>query len=62
MRKLRYTTLFVLLLTAFSCDSLLDVEADGTISGDVLTNDAAIESALIGAYYNFGGIFEDDGC
>lgn len=56
MKMLRYTTLFVLLLTAFSCDSLLDIDADGTISGDVLTNDAAIESALIGAYYSFGGI------
>ncbi len=56
MKTLRYTTLFVLLLTAFSCDSLLDIDADGTISGDVLSNDAAIESALLGAYYSFGGI------
>lgn len=56
MKTLRYTTLVVLLLTAFSCDSLLDIDADGTISGDVLSNDAAIESALLGAYYSFGGI------
>lgn len=56
MKMLRYTTLFVLLLTAFSCDSLLDIEADGTISGDVLSNDAAIENALLGAYFSFGGI------
>lgn len=56
MKTLRYTTLIVLLLAAFSCDSLLDIEADGTISGDVLSNDAAIEDALLGAYYSFGGI------
>lgn len=56
MKTLRYTTLIVLLLTAFSCDSLLDIEADGTISGDVLSSDAAIENALLGAYYSFGGI------
>lgn len=56
MKMLRYTTLFVLLLTAFSCDSLLDIDADGTISGDVLSNDASIENALLGAYYSFGGI------
>lgn len=56
MRTLRYTTIFALFISVFSCDSLLDIEADGTISGDVLSNDTAIENALIGAYYSFGGI------
>ncbi|MBV6644536.1 MAG: RagB/SusD family nutrient uptake outer membrane protein [Cyclobacteriaceae bacterium] len=38
-----------------SCDNLLDIEADGTISGDVLNNTENIEQALVGAYYSLAG-------
>lgn len=39
-----------------SCDELLDIEAEGTISGDIYDTQENIEKALIGAYYGFGGI------
>ncbi len=54
MKKIYTSFLLILILTR--CSSLLDVEADGRISGDILTDDETIEQALIGAYYNFGGI------
>ncbi|MEM7297469.1 MAG: RagB/SusD family nutrient uptake outer membrane protein, partial [Bacteroidota bacterium] len=41
-----------------SCDTALDVEADNSLSGNALTNDANIQSALLGAYVNFMGIFD----
>ncbi len=51
----KYTfTIFILLVSG--CSEVLDIEADGTISGDVLTNDITIEQSLIGAYYGLGGI------
>jgi len=43
-----------LILTA--CEQALDIEADGTISGDILVDNASVEQALLGAYYSFGGI------
>ncbi|NQZ75511.1 MAG: RagB/SusD family nutrient uptake outer membrane protein [Ekhidna sp.] len=42
--------------TAISCDSLLDIEAENSLSGDILTDQSSMESALNGAYYNFFGI------
>ncbi|MEM9329269.1 MAG: RagB/SusD family nutrient uptake outer membrane protein [Bacteroidota bacterium] len=56
MNKIVRTSLFVLTLFAISCDALLDIEADGTITGDVFSNPERIEEALLGAYYSFGGI------
>lgn len=41
-----------------SCESLLDIDAENTISGEVLKDDASIEQALIGAYYNLMGIYD----
>ena len=51
-----YTTVILTVFALNSCDQLLDIEADGTISGEVLTNAENIEQALTGAYYNLGGI------
>jgi hypothetical protein len=53
---LRNVTLSLLSVVIFSCDSLLDVDAEGTISGDVLTSEAIIQQSLLGAYYSLGGI------
>lgn len=39
-----------------SCDEVLEIEAEGAISGDVFNNRENIEKALTGAYYSFGGI------
>ena len=39
-----------------SCESMLDVDAEGTISGDVMVNEATIQQSLTGAYYSLGGI------
>jgi hypothetical protein len=43
---LRNVTLSLLSVVIFSCDSLLDVDAEGTISGDVLTSEAIIQQSL----------------
>jgi len=48
----------VLLLSGISCNSLLDIEADGNISGDIYATEAGIQNALVGAYYNLGGIYD----
>ncbi|MFY0600795.1 MAG: RagB/SusD family nutrient uptake outer membrane protein [Cyclobacteriaceae bacterium] len=50
--------LFLMILLGTSCDSLLDVDADGNISGDVYESEANIKSALSGAYYSLGGIYD----
>lgn len=48
---------FTLVLASFSgCDSLLDIEADNSLSGDLLINQENIENALNGAYFNLMGI------
>ncbi len=39
-----------------SCDSLLDIEASNSQSGDILTDVASFQHALTGSYYNFCGI------
>ncbi|MFY0653616.1 MAG: RagB/SusD family nutrient uptake outer membrane protein [Cyclobacteriaceae bacterium] len=39
-----------------SCNQILEIEADDTISGDIYTDQANIEKALISAYFSFGGI------
>ena len=56
MRELKNILLVTGLLMACSCESLLDIDADGTISGDVLSNPERVEQALLGAYYSLGGI------
>ncbi|MFT6865705.1 MAG: hypothetical protein ACJA08_000530 [Cyclobacteriaceae bacterium] len=48
----------ITLIFGASCDSLLDVEADGNISGDVFKSEANITAALYGAYYSLGGIYD----
>jgi hypothetical protein len=37
------------------CSSLLEVDAEGQITGDVLKDTESIQQALVGAYYNLGG-------
>lgn len=54
MKKYLYILSTVACLT-YSCEQLLEVEADGAIGGDVLTNTARMEEALTGAYYSLGG-------
>ncbi|MFC2123846.1 RagB/SusD family nutrient uptake outer membrane protein [Bacteroidota bacterium] len=56
MKKLYKYTFAIFILLVSGCSDVLDIETDGTISGDVLTNDDTIEKSLIGAYYSLGGI------
>lgn len=55
MNKLYKYPLIILLALLASCDSLLDINADNMISGNVLTDTESIQSALNGAYFNFSG-------
>lgn len=48
--------LLLLLIASFSCESILEVEPEGTIAGDALKDAESIQKALTGAYYNLGGI------
>ncbi len=56
MKVLKNIILASILFVTFGCESLLDIEADGTISGDVLSDPDRIEEFLLGAYYSLGGI------
>lgn len=57
MKAKRLVTYIILICTSLvSCDKILDIEAEGTISGDIYDTKENIEKALIGAYYGFGGI------
>lgn len=56
MKNIAIYTVLMLSLIFASCEKLLDVEAENTISGDVLKDTESIQKALIGAYYNFCGI------
>ena len=56
MKNIYKYTFTVFMLLVSGCSEVLDIETDGTISGDVLTNDDTIEKSLIGAYYSLGGI------
>ena len=56
-KNLNYTLLLITFLF-LSCDSLLDVDADNTISGDVIVDDASALNVLNGAYFNLYGIYD----
>lgn len=58
MKKLIKYTVLLSLCFQFSCDDLLDVEAENSLSGDVLNSQEAIEQALQGAYFNLYGIHD----
>ncbi|SNS42997.1 Starch-binding associating with outer membrane [Ekhidna lutea] len=47
---------FLLASITFSCDNLLDIDAENSLSGDILTDQESVEQALNGAYYNFFGM------
>lgn len=55
MRRLYTLLAIVALIQLPSCDNLLDIEEDGQITGDVLSDAERIQQALTGAYYNLGG-------
>ncbi len=55
MNKIYILSILVSII-ALSCSDTLDIDAAGTISGNVLTNDENIEQSLVGAYYSFSGI------
>ncbi len=51
--------IFIAIVSAallYSCDSLLEVEAENSIIGNIYDSPENIESALTGVYYNLGGI------
>jgi len=58
MKKNSTYILFLLSLVLFACDSLLEVDADNTISGDIIVDDASAQNVLDGAYFNLFGIFD----
>ena len=47
-----------MIISLSACESMLDVDAENTISGEILTNQEDIESALNGAYFNLMGIYD----
>lgn len=47
-----------LLLSLFSCDSMLEIDASKNISGDIYNSSENIQAALYAAYYNLGGIYD----
>lgn len=47
-----------LLSVIWSCEKVLDIEADNSLSGNVLTDEASIDEALTGAYVNLMGIYD----
>ena len=56
MRNIKLTTFLLASVTFIQSCSLLDIEAENTISGDVYTDQTSIQNALNGAYYNYAGI------
>lgn len=61
MKVLRIFAFILPLFFLASCEGMLDIDAENTISGDVLTDEAAIEKALNGAYYSLMGIYDGSG-
>ncbi len=47
---------FVLFISTTSCDDLLEIEASNSLSGEQLVDEASIQQALTGAYFNLMGI------
>ncbi len=58
MKYLIQLIAIVVMALSISCDSLLDVEADGVIGGEIYNSQENIQKALNGAYYSFGGIYD----
>ncbi len=58
MKYLRLIVIMLSLGTMISCESLLDIDAENTISGDILTDEASIQKVLNNAYYNLMGIYD----
>ncbi|WP_421874189.1 RagB/SusD family nutrient uptake outer membrane protein [Marinoscillum sp.] len=56
MKKYYPYIIIAIISLSSSCSSLLDVEAENTISGNVLTDAETIQKALTGCYYTFNGI------
>lgn len=55
--KMRQSIAFLLLCTALiSCNDILEIDAENSLSGDLLVDQESIENALNGAYYNLFGI------
>lgn len=53
----KFTLLLIpLFVASYACDSILEIEPDGIIGADVLTNDEDLERALTGTYFNLAGI------
>lgn len=55
MKKHIYIYILIASFLFVGCSDLLDIDAEGTIGGDVLQNTKVIEEALNGAYYSLGG-------
>lgn len=54
---MKNTALALIILLLFSsCSDLLDIDAENTLSGDVLNNESNIQKSLNGAYLNLYGI------
>lgn len=50
---------FLLISVLFlGCNSLLDIEAENSLSGNIFVSDQNFEDALNGAYVNLGGIYD----
>ncbi len=53
----KFTLILIpLFIASYACDSILEIEPDGIIGADALTNGEDLERALTGTYFNLGGI------
>ncbi len=58
MKRLTTYSIISLLAIVISCDDLLEVEAENTISGDIIIDSESALNVLEGAYFNLYGIFD----
>jgi len=56
MRIKFLSSIALILVLTTACDDLLDIEASNSLSGNQLVDEASIQKALIGAYFNLMGI------
>ncbi|WP_462253567.1 RagB/SusD family nutrient uptake outer membrane protein [Ekhidna sp.] len=53
---MRQAVAFLILIAFAGCNDILDIDAENSLSGNILVDQASIENALNGAYYNLYGI------
>ena len=58
LNNLKKSAFLLISVLTLGCSSLLDIEAENSLSGNIFTSDQNFVDALNGAYINFGGIYD----